>query len=285
MGKGGARTLHYWLDKGFIGEEAEKMRLSRIPGTIEYFTIFKKIPYDKAVIQRDEYNKRSVPTLKNMITKYGKDEGEKRWEIYRQKQAYTNSYEYKRDKHGWSMSEYENYNKSRGSVGESNGNYGTSYYEVWVKKFGKDEADRMNESIGKLKARPGKLNGNFNRKKGPEEIQRMRESAIKRVIRQGTVTAYNPRSIPIIEEYGKSHGYQFQHAENGGEFHVPNTVFMVDGYDLEKNVVIEFDENYHLRDEQVKKDKQRQNQIGIELGCIFIRINEKLEVKIFDYSN
>jgi len=31
---------------------------------------------------------------------------------------------------------------------------------------------------------------------------------------------YNIKSIPIIEQYGKENGYNFQHAENGGEYYV-----------------------------------------------------------------
>lgn len=284
MGKGTARTLQYWLDKGYEPDQAEKMRLSRTPGTIEYFTIYKKLSYELAVIEREKYNKRSVPTLQNMITKYGKDEGEKRWEIYRQKQAYTNSYEYKKEKYGWSYHEWIEYNKSRGSSGEKNGNYGSSYYEVWVKKYGKDEADRMNNEVSKSKSLPGKLNGNYKRPKRPEEIKRMKESAIKRVIEQGTYVAYNPSSIPIIERFGKKNGYSFQHAENGGEYQVPNTTFFVDGYDKENNVVIEYDEKYHLSENQRKKDQQRQDMIGQILKCRFVRIDTDNNVKSFDYS-
>jgi hypothetical protein len=284
MGKGSARTLQHWLDKGYSIEKAEEMRLSRTPGTIEYFTIFKKIPHDIAVLERERYNKKSVPTLENMILKYGNDEGAKRWEIYRQKQAYTNSFEYKREKYGWSLEDWKNYNKSRGVIGEKNGNYGSSYYEVWVEKYGKDEADMMNAEVSKLKARNGELNGNYNRKKSSEEIEKMRKSAIERVIRQGTCVAYNPSSIPIIENYGKENGYNFIHAENGGEYQIPNTTFFVDGYDKENNVVIEFDEKYHYRESQKNKDRQRQDMIGQLLKCKFIRIDENNNTNIFDYS-
>ncbi len=284
MGKGSVRTLQHWLDKGYSIEKAEEMRLSRTPGTIEYFTIFKKIPHDIAVLERERYNKKSVPTLENMILKYGNYEGAKRWEIYRQKQAYTNSFEYKREKYGWSLEDWKNYNKSRGVIGEKNGNYGSSYYEVWVEKYGKDEADRMNAEVSKLKARNGELNGNYNRKKSSEEIEKMRKSAIERVIRQGTCVAYNPSSIPIIENYGKENGYNFIHAENGGEYQIPNTTFFVDGYDKSNNVVIEFDEKYHLSEKQKVKDIQRQDMVGKLLKCKFIRIDENNNINIFDYS-
>jgi hypothetical protein len=113
---------------------------------------------------------------------------------------------------------------------------------------------------------------------------KMRESAIKRVIRQGTVVGYNPNSIPILEEFARENGYTIQHAENGGEFQVPNTTFFVDAYDSENNVVIEYDEKYHLKEEQVEKDKKRQQIIGNILKCKFIRLMEDGEIRIFDYS-
>lgn len=285
MGKGSARTLKYWLDKGYTGEEAEKMRMSRVPGTIEYFHIFKKMSLSEAKKSKEEYQSKRAVTLENMIRKYGDIEGEIRWQEYKDKQAYTNSFEYKEEKYGWTMDEWENYNKSRGSFGEKNGNYGTSYYEVWVEKYGKDEADRMNKEVSKLKARSKEKNGNYRRKKRPEEIERMKKSAIERVIRQGTCVAYNVSSIPIIENFGKENGYYFQHAENGGEYQIPNTTFFVDGYDKENNVVIEFDEKYHFSENQKKKDLERQDMIGHLLKCKFIRIDEHMNVKIIDYSN
>ena len=99
MGKGSARTLQHWLDKGYTGEEAEKMRMSRIPGTIEYFHIFKKMSLSEAKKAKEEYQSKRVNTLENMIRKYGDVEGEIRWQEYKDKQAYTNSFEYKKEKY------------------------------------------------------------------------------------------------------------------------------------------------------------------------------------------
>ena len=60
--------------------------------------------------QKDLY---VLTTEKSLIRKYGEIEGKKRWELYREKQAYTNSLEYKREKYGWNEEDYINYNKSR----------------------------------------------------------------------------------------------------------------------------------------------------------------------------
>lgn len=85
---------------------------------------------------------------------------------------------------------------------------------------------------------------------------------------------YNINAIPIIEEYGKQYGYNFQHAENGGEYYVDGLGYYLDGYDKEKNVVIEIDESHHFnKDGSLKKrDIIRQEKIEKLLGCKFIRI-------------
>ena len=100
----------------------------------------------------------------------------------------------------------------------------------------------------------------------------MRLAAIARMERNmGQVRPnYNPEACRLIEEYGKKHGYNFQHAENGGEFHIKELGYFVDGYDVEQNVVIEYDEPHHAR--QKEKDTQRQQEIIELLKCKFIRI-------------
>ena len=83
---------------------------------------------------------------------------------------------------------------------------------------------------------------------------------------------YNKNSIFHIEKYGNENGFSFQHAENGGEYSIKELGYWVDGYDKNKNVVIEFDEKYHNK--QIIKDNKRQNEIIEHLKCDFIRLNE-----------
>ena len=82
---------------------------------------------------------------------------------------------------------------------------------------------------------------------------------------------YNPNACILIEEYGKEHGFNFQHAENGGEVRVIG--YSLDGYDKEKNVVIEVDEPSHRW--KVEYDARRQKEIEEHLGCKFIRLKTK----------
>lgn len=57
-------------------------------------------------------NKTAV-TLKNLTVKYGEKDGLIRWNQYKEKQSYTNSFEHKQKKHGWTITEFDSYNKSR----------------------------------------------------------------------------------------------------------------------------------------------------------------------------
>lgn len=85
---------------------------------------------------------------------------------------------------------------------------------------------------------------------------------------------YNKNSISIIEQYGNENGYNFQHAENGGEFHIPELGYWVDAYDKINNIVLEIDEDHHFtkNGEYNNQDLLRQTEIENYLGCKFIRI-------------
>ena len=81
----------------------------------------------------------------------------------------------------------------------------------------------------------------------------------------------------LIEEYGKKNGYNFRHALNGGEYYIKEIGYWVDGYDKEKNVVIEVDEPHHFKSDGTlqEKDLIRQKEIEDFLKCKFIRIKNK----------
>lgn len=109
-------------------------------------------------------------------------------------------------------------------------------------------------------------------------IKKLRLSAINRIseakFNGGQVMPnYNPSSIPIIEEKARELGItDLQHAENGGEYHIKELGYFVDGYSKEKNIVIEYDEKHHKR--HVKADQRRQKEITELLDCKFVRISK-----------
>lgn len=147
--------------------------------------------------------------------------------------------------------------------------------------YGKRHSEKTKEKISKsLKGKPSGTAGKPSPMKGKhlsEETKRkLRLSAIKRLEnRYGKIyPGYNPKACKIIDEYGKQHDYNFQHAENSGEFHIKELGYWVDGYDKEKNVVIEVDESFHYdsNGNLKERDIQRQKEIENFLKCKFIRI-------------
>lgn len=67
----------------------------------------------------DYLDERFGITEEKMLKRYGEVEGKIRWDSYREKQAYSNSLEYKKEKYGMTKEEFDDFNKSR-SVTEEN---------------------------------------------------------------------------------------------------------------------------------------------------------------------
>lgn len=116
-----------------------------------------------------------------------------------------------------------------------------------------------------------------------EHKRKIRLAIIKRIqeSKGKCVPLYNPEACKAIDEYGKLHGYNFQHAENGGEFYIKELGYWVDGYDKEKNTVIEYYEMYHHKD-KAEKDLSRQQQIVDFLKCEFIILRDGYDENSFD---
>jgi len=52
-------------------------------------------------------------TEANLIKKWGEKSGKERWKNYLQKQSFSNTFEYKKEKYGWDEEKFKDYNKSR----------------------------------------------------------------------------------------------------------------------------------------------------------------------------
>lgn len=153
---------------------------------------------------------------------------------------------------------------------------------------GKTHTEEARKKMGEARSIYYKKHGHpwTGRTHSDESKEKMRLVNTERVTKLGLPfhPSYNPNSIPILEEYAREAGYSIQHAENGGEFQIPGTTFFVDGYDRDKNVVIEYDEAYHFNKNNRHADKWRQDKIGEILKCKFIRISEKGDIQLFDYT-
>ena len=89
------------------------------------------------------------------------------------------------------------------------------------------------------------------------------------------IAFYNPIACGAIDRLSEEMGFKFQHALNGGEYHIKELGYWVDGYDSINNVVVEYDEPHHQTDKRKAKDLVRQNKIIEHLDCTFIRIVEQ----------
>lgn len=118
----------------------------------------------------EDLKKRASVTEAGLIKKYGNTEGKVRWESYRQKQANTNTREYKKEKYGWTDKQFGEYNKSRAVTlenmiakhGEIDGAVKWQVYcerqaytntlDYFVSKYGKEAGKRHYNRINALKA-------------------------------------------------------------------------------------------------------------------------------------
>ena len=93
-------------------------------------------------------------------------------------------------------------------------------------------------------------------------------------------THYNPTACKYLDNLNRENGWNLQHAENGGEVIVGG--YALDGYDRERNIVVEYDEPHHNKRSRILKDKKRMDEIINHLRCKFYRYNEekKLLIKI-----
>lgn len=86
---------------------------------------------------------------------------------------------------------------------------------------------------------------------------------------------YNPNACKYFDKINEKHGWSLQHALNGGEITVCG--YYLDGYDKQRNIVMEYDEEYHKN--QKEKDLKRQKIIIEELKPnSFFRYDEKQKI-------
>jgi hypothetical protein len=174
-------------------------------------------------------------------------------------------------------------------IGKNNPMYGRQHSYRIRKKISENMPDQTglnNHFYGKHHSEKTKIKlrkihiGNtysLGLKRSIEAKRKMRVSAIKRIERDKNngnqiFPNFNSNAISIIENYGKEHGYDFQHAMNGGEYFISELGYWVDGYDREKNVIIEYYENRHKY--TMERDVQRKHEIINFLKCDFIELKE-----------
>lgn len=151
------RVCQYCLEQKYT--DFKERNVSKIFNTFNKYVSYAFDIPEEIINQK---NLSTAVSLENMIKMYGEEEGKKKFEQYREKQAYSNSFEYKQKKHGWTKEEYDSFNKSRAVTlenlikkhGDEKGkeiwkNYCTrqaytSTNEYLIDKFGEEETNNIN---------------------------------------------------------------------------------------------------------------------------------------------
>jgi len=92
--------------------------------------------------------------------------------------------------------------------------------------------------------------------------------------------SYNPKACEYLNKLNEKFGWNLQHAENGGEIELYG--YFVDGYDKERNIIIEYDECNHNRPNRKEKDIIRQNNLIEKINpTLFLRYDEQWD-RLYD---
>ena len=121
------------------------------------------VKYPDADLISPRLRKIAGVTKESMIFIHGEEEGLRLWKKYCDRQAETNTFEYKMEKYGWSLEDFEEYNKSRAATlenfiereGEEEGlrhwneycdrqRY-TASLEYFIERYGEDGERRFND--------------------------------------------------------------------------------------------------------------------------------------------
>jgi predicted RNA-binding Zn-ribbon protein involved in translation (DUF1610 family) len=124
------------------------------------------------------------------------------------------------------------------------------------------------------------INNNKHRIISDETRHKMRISFLKNFEkRKGNggqlYPVYNSNACMYFDNLSQTKGWNLKHAMNGGEFHIKELGYWVDAYDIEKNIVVEYDEPHHTWGSRKIKDEIRMEKIKDHLGCKFFRYNQQ----------
>lgn len=177
----------------FINETQQLKR------SVFYTTVHKMISsgVDNAFVERllraQRISKTGI-TLAKCLILYGRD-GYRRWKVYTDKQAETNTFEYKAEKHGMSREEFDRYNQSRSNSKEN-----------FIKRYGEKDGTNKWDSYRKRQAYAGVVIDYFIEKYGEVKGTSLyNEIRLKKSHSVAGIMARNPdmdenEAIKILED-------------------------------------------------------------------------------------
>ena len=207
-------------------------------------------------------------TKESMIRKWGEDLGKQKWKEYCNKQAITNTFEYKQEKYGWDKETFDKFNASRAITKENlikkyGENIGlikwndyvnkqkiTKSFEYMVNKFGYDNALKINKSKAITLY-------NFIKKYGKV----LGEQKYKNIINNHNF--YSHKSQKLFNELDKylSKKYTTYYATKNHEyfFKINDKYIFVDYFIKELNICIEFNGSVFHGESRLYEDDEQCN--------------------------
>ena len=197
-----------------------------------------------------QYTKaRQAITKDSMIKKYGEEKGLEKWNSYCQKQAITNTFEYKKEKYGMSEKEFKEFNKSRACT-----------KELFIKRYGEEvgikkwddycERQRYTTSLDYFIKEYGIKNG----------IEKYNKFCDARIDAGKRTSDRTQSTSKIADEFFSEiikyfpNNIIWTHITNLGE-KIINHKFAIDYYDETLNIGIEFYGDYwHMNPIKYKED-------------------------------
>jgi hypothetical protein len=238
------------LDKKF--DEYSSMNKSRVFNIMNRITRYAyNIPDDVA----NAFTKTTAVTLENLVKKYGEIEGNIRWEKYRNLQAVTNTFEYKKEKYGWNKSDFDEFNQSR-AITEKN----------LINRHGDEKGKKIFSDYCKKQITNGKTLEWFIMKHGYADglaiFDKMLNAKLKGM--EG-IGAYSTISQDFFDSLDAEFGNIFKtiyYRKNGEEKRIVINVdgkyklYYLDYFIPELNIAVEFFGNYYHANPQKYKNPE-----------------------------
>ena len=118
--------------------------------------------------------------------------------------------------------------------------------------------------------KPGPMTG---KKHSIESRLKMRQRILELYDKNKFLPSYNKQFCEYASKFNLKHNTLIKHAENGGEFKFMG--FFADGYIIDKNLWIEYDEPHHYFGGKLRQDDvERQLIMESKLNCKIIRLRE-----------
>lgn len=244
----------------------------------KFYATDEKVKWAFNVPDEDYYEdrKKYAMTREKMISKYGPEEGQKRWDKYCARQAETNTFEYKQKTYGWTQEKFDEFNASRAVTkenlirrhGEEKGlakwdaycarQSETKSWPYMVKKYGIEKARAINRSKAITLENMVRLYGETEGRKAYQKWSDTTKFGVSNVSQECF-----DRMRPIITKSG----YTCKYNDHLGEqaIQAGNKTYFLDFYIPELKACVEFNGSVFHGDPRIFEDNEKCNPWAPEL--------------------